>query len=688
MVSAASLGGRALLLYSAVGVKLNLAYCLRQVMATVTPTIGIPFQPIVEQIANCVGLEKPVYVIDDFPSNKAAEKAIRGLMDLFIVAVDDFIADRIRTYKRCATLFRMQRHQLRLGHGTAAEQSVAKKVIYLLFYNYNFSIVDANSGRHSIKCALSMLEKEKALTEEIVVPRPPKKCIVRLSFGAFSTSAAGSGKFIQSVLRELETVFKRKKAEFRKQKLKQLSLLPTNKKQKPAATRKSKRNQVFLDADVSSVGASSIQYNTKRLKALKVGIILSELNDGIPDIVRNAKHSQTNGKGTKKKPEADSEIHLQQEVCPLETIENVKDLLAEEEAKIAQIMLPHHVMMPFDESEDAINGPINFVFPEVKMANYNESMAQTSAQIKVLSKPMTDQVSATTVRNVVAFNILEKVQKVVQISSAMDSLVATDLNNAKDYIDNSIEKEFAANAGSSGAAAVDAGSLGVAADAGSLGAVVDAGSSGAAADVGSSGAVADAGSSGAAADVGSSGAIVAEEKISEKKKKRIKVVATKGKGKKVEKRVKEKHNVKFEDPDGEDAIDEVQGSKCVVYGTLRNRMLPSSVVNVCKEFSEDQLIAIRAIGFGSLEFLKVSQLPLQLGFWLVKHFDAHSCTLNIPDSELFKITEQHVHEVLGLPARGIEMDANAFSKDDKVINQWKKQFPKNSLSVNIGELSM
>uniref|UniRef100_A0A803LSJ6 Uncharacterized protein n=1 Tax=Chenopodium quinoa TaxID=63459 RepID=A0A803LSJ6_CHEQI len=214
----------------------------------------------------------------------------------------------------------------------------------------------------------------------------------------------------------------------------------------------------------------------------------------------------------------------------------------------------------------------------------------------------------------------------------MDSSIPTDSTNAKDYTDvhlerimNSIEKQAAT----------------------------------------------DVGSSGAAADVGSSGATVD-------------VVAIKGKGKKVEKGMKEKQNVKFEDPDGEDVVDEVQGSKSVVYGTLRNKMSPSSVVNVFKKFSEDQLIAIRAIGFGSLEFLKVSQLPLQLGFWLVKHFDAQSCSLNIPDSKLFKITEQHVHEVLGLPVGGIEMDANVFSKDDKVITQWKKQFKKNSLSVNIG----
>uniref|UniRef100_A0A803LJQ5 Uncharacterized protein n=1 Tax=Chenopodium quinoa TaxID=63459 RepID=A0A803LJQ5_CHEQI len=180
------------------------------------------------------------------------------------------------------------------------------------------------------------------------------------------------------------------------------------------------------------------------------------------------------------------------------------------------------------------------------------------------------------------------------------------------------------------------------------------------------GAATDVGSLGAAADVGSSGVVVAEEKLSEKKQKRIKLVATKGKGKKVEKGVKEKQNVKFEDPDGED-VDEVQGSKSVFYGMLRNRMSPSSVVNVLKKLSEDQLIAIRAIGFGSLEFLKVSQLPLQLGFWLVKHFDAQSCSLNILDSKPFKIIEQHVHEVLGLPVGGMEMDANVFSKDDKLL---------------------
>uniref|UniRef100_A0A803MU22 Ubiquitin receptor RAD23 n=1 Tax=Chenopodium quinoa TaxID=63459 RepID=A0A803MU22_CHEQI len=66
------------------------------------------------------------------------------------------------------------------------------------------------------------------------------------------------------------------------------------------------------------------------------------------------------------------------------------------------------------------------------------------------------------------------------------------------------------------------------ADVGPSGAAADVGSSGAATDVGSTRAAANVGSTGAAANVGSSEALVAEEKLTEKKQKRIKLAATKG----------------------------------------------------------------------------------------------------------------------------------------------------------------
>uniref|UniRef100_A0A803L1U1 Uncharacterized protein n=1 Tax=Chenopodium quinoa TaxID=63459 RepID=A0A803L1U1_CHEQI len=134
------------------------------------------------------------------------------------------------------------------------------------------------------------------------------------------------------------------------------------------------------------------------------------------------------------------------------------------------------------------------------------------------------------------------------------------------------------------------------------------------------------------------------------------------------------------------SIKKAEGVKSHVHGTLHSRMSPSSIVHVMESISDKQLKAIKDIGFGSMEYLKVTQLPLQLGLWLVHHFDAHTCSLKIPNSDPFPITEEHVHQVLGLPMGGIEMDKNNFSINSNVVKQWKKQFESNSLSIKIGEL--
>ena len=191
----------------------------------------------------------------------------------------------------------------------------------------------------------------------------------------------------------------------------------------------------------------------------------------------------------------------------------------------------------------------------------------------------------------------------------------------------SIEKEFAA----------DVGSLGITADVISARPTANVGSTGLAADVGSTGPAGDVVSAGPAADVGSSEALV----------------GTKVKGKKVGKGLKEKQKLKLEETK---SCNEGEELKSHVYGTLYSRMSPSSIVQVIEKCSENQLKAIRAIGFGSMEFLKVTQLPLQLGLWLVHHFDANTWSLNISDSEPFCITEEHVHQVLGLPMGDIEID--------------------------------
>uniref|UniRef100_A0A803N2R8 Uncharacterized protein n=1 Tax=Chenopodium quinoa TaxID=63459 RepID=A0A803N2R8_CHEQI len=80
---------------------------------------------------------------------------------------------------------------------------------------------------------------------------------------------------------------------------------------------------------------------------------------------------------------------------------------------------------------------------------------------------------------------------------------------------------------------------------------------------------------------------------------------------------------------------ETNGLKSHVHGTLHSRMSPSSIVQVMESISDNQLKAIKDIRFGSIEYLKVTQLPLQLGLFLVHHFDAHTCSLKIPNSDPF-----------------------------------------------------
>ncbi|KAL2893663.1 O-fucosyltransferase 16 [Bienertia sinuspersici] len=122
------------------------------------------------------------------------------------------------------------------------------------------------------------------------------------------------------------------------------------------------------------------------------------------------------------------------------------------------------------------------------------------------------------------------------------------------------------------------------------------------------------------------------------------------------------------------------------YMCLSSRMSPSSVCSVMKNLSPSQKKAVNEIGFGSLEYLKVTQIPLQLGYWLVKHFDANSCSLVIPGGDALTISEEDVHEVLGLPIGGEEIELDLEVKDIDVVKQWKSQFSENCLQVSIGQL--
>lgn len=132
----------------------------------------------------------------------------------------------------------------------------------------------------------------------------------------------------------------------------------------------------------------------------------------------------------------------------------------------------------------------------------------------------------------------------------------------------------------------------------------------------------------------------------------------------------------------------VRNANVFVCPSLMSRMSPAAITRLMKKcFSKQQKKEISSIGFGSLEFLDVQKMPLHLAYWIVYHFDANTCSLNIPGEKSLVITEQDVHDVLGLPIGGEEIDLSFEDKDVDLLDSWKKQFPLNTLCVSVGDLA-
>ncbi|XP_021741311.1 uncharacterized protein LOC110707591 [Chenopodium quinoa] len=141
--------------------------------------------------------------------------------------------------------------------------------------------------------------KEASIPPQIVVPRPPKKRIARLSFGAPTTSVTGHGKVIRIISGELETVFKCRKNDFVCEDvvyewyaLQQRNGFRWLGCKFFAGTVQGNSFKVTTDQ-----GSTCKEYSTKRLKALKAGISLRRLNHDIVDIARVANYSKTNAQG-------------------------------------------------------------------------------------------------------------------------------------------------------------------------------------------------------------------------------------------------------------------------------------------------------------------------------------------------------------------------------------------------------
>nr|KAJ0216445.1 hypothetical protein LSAT_V11C300134480 [Lactuca sativa] len=85
------------------------------------------------------------------------------------------------------------------------------------------------------------------------------------------------------------------------------------------------------------------------------------------------------------------------------------------------------------------------------------------------------------------------------------------------------------------------------------------------------------------------------------------------------------------------------------------------------------------MGFGALLKMKIIDIPLKLGFYVLQKFDSKRMVIDIEGKEL-KVTAESVHDMLGIPIGGTKLtQLDQWTKDDTIYDEWKQQFKKDSI---------
>ncbi|XP_021767708.1 uncharacterized protein LOC110732101 [Chenopodium quinoa] len=99
-----------------------------------------------------------------------------------------------------------------------------------------------------------------------------------------------------------------------------------------------------------------------------------------------------------------------------------------------------------------------------------------------------------------------------------------------------------------------------------------------------------------------------------------------------------------------------------------------------KTFSDDQIKAVKEIGFGGLLSLKVKRTATDMLSWLVDCFDHGSCMFTIDGKKDFVVTEFDVYDVFCLPCKTskkveeISRCANVINPDYDLKVKWRSHF--------------
>ncbi|XP_074298482.1 uncharacterized protein LOC141629365 [Silene latifolia] len=114
------------------------------------------------------------------------------------------------------------------------------------------------------------------------------------------------------------------------------------------------------------------------------------------------------------------------------------------------------------------------------------------------------------------------------------------------------------------------------------------------------------------------------------------------------------------------------------FSRITTRMSPKSFVDVLRYLDYNQWCALEEIGFSSLFWLRVTRLPLRLGYWLIENYNPYSDFIILPDKQRFRVSASCIHDVVGLPIGGKPVLLSCCSDEDAECDafyaHWKAQF--------------
>ncbi|CAI9281813.1 unnamed protein product [Lactuca saligna] len=112
---------------------------------------------------------------------------------------------------------------------------------------------------------------------------------------------------------------------------------------------------------------------------------------------------------------------------------------------------------------------------------------------------------------------------------------------------------------------------------------------------------------------------------------------------------------------------------------MKNRCSPEALLSIIFGMSKEQKESVRFMGFGCLLKMKIIDIPLKLGFYVLQNFDSERMVIDIEGKEL-KVTIEYVHDMLGIPIGGTKLtQLDQWPKDDTSYDEWKQQFKKYSI---------